>query len=398
MKSLHVSPVRSAICFAALLAALGVAAPVSAQGIGFTVTTDRNGQPLTDVEVAVYAASESKRGTLTGTVVSFDADVINASLEGKPAAVFVDECEDGSVDIHLVVEDSGAQAPPSPCKGRRRRLAGVVILRRGSSIVVDVGRGTVVDLARRSLGEGGTSSGASSSDTGSGGSRLGIGAFGNVSGAWGGFNLGGPTGTVIGTRFNSTNPPYQQYNVDVDDSTSGFAFGGGLNLVLGGSSLGARIGLLRESERDVPQQSVNGERTQGGLRFQQLGTSIVRAWTLYAGPTMRLPLGIVVSGGPSFTFWDVELTQTAQLQAGCPTPCVTVITDNLTEQSSGSDLGFQVAADYYPRGGWIGMHVMYLLTTYRDAYDPSRPLGYPRDWRDSNFFVGAVVGTPQRRI
>jgi hypothetical protein len=229
------------------------------------------------------------------------------------------------------------------------------------------------------------------------GHGLGIGLFGTATGTFGGFDLGGPTVSEIGRRFTSTTVPYDRYNTDVDDRASGMAFGGGLHVALGQSRLGALIGVMRESERNVPEQSVNGNRTFGGLQFQQLGTSIVQAWTLYVGPTVRLPMGVVVSGGPAFTFWDIELTQTAQLQAGCPTPCTTVRTDNLTERSSGSDLGVQVAADYYPRNGWIGMHIQYLLTTYRDAYDPSRPLGYPRDWRDSNVFVGAIVGTSQRR-
>ena len=385
MKSIHVFP-RIAVSFAALLAML-CATPASARGQGFAVSVSRNGQPVTPYQVVLHAASDPKPGTLTGNIATFEVDVINASLEGKPVAVYVDECEDGRVAVHLVLDDPSVQPPPAPSNCRRRRLVAIVILHRGSTIAVDVGRGTVAD----------TSSAVSSNDTGSGGRRLGIGVFGMASGAFGGFNVGGATGDEIGTRFTSTTVPYDRYNVEVDDSASGLAFGGGMNLAFAGSSIGARIGVMRENERNVPEQSVNGDRTLGGLQFQQMGTSIVHAWTLYAGPTVRLPLGVFISGGPSFTFWDIELTQTARLQAGCPTPCVTVNTDNLTERSSGSDLGFQVAADYYPGGGWIGMHVMYLLTTYRNAYDPSRPLGYPRDWRDSNFFVGAVVGTPPRR-
>lgn len=382
MKSIHAFTARSVIGLALVLAAIN-ATPALAQGPGLSVNVQRNGQPITSLEVVLVAASGPKQGTVAASTATFAADVIAASLDGKPATAYVEECEDGRVHV-LLVED-GASVPAKDGRCRRRRLGGVII-RLGGTLVIDTASGTVADAARRPAPAGPLR-----------GHGLGIGLFGTATGTFGGFDLGGATGSEITRRFTNTSVPYDRYNVDVDDSASGAAFGGGVNLALGGSRLGAVLGVLRENERNVPEQSVNGNRTVGGLQFQQMGTSMVQAWTLYVGPRVRLPLGVFVSGGPSFTFWDVELTQTAQLQAGCPTPCATVRTDNLTERTSGSDLGVQVAADYYPRGSWIGMHVQYLLTTYRDAYDPSRPLGYPRDWRDSNFFIGAIVGTRSGR-
>src|SRR5688572_22670900 len=147
MKSIHVFPIRLAISLAILVAVLGVVAPASAQGRGFTVAVERNGQRLTPSQIVLHAASDPKPGTLAGNVATFEADVVNASLEGKPVAVYVDECEDGTVGIHLVVDGPNAQAPPSPGTCRRRRLAAIVVIRRGSTIVVDVGRGTVVDTS-----------------------------------------------------------------------------------------------------------------------------------------------------------------------------------------------------------------------------------------------------------
>lgn len=386
MKSIPL--VSRTVCRLVVVSALLGAAPALAQGPGLFVNVQRNG-PMTSLDVVLHAASGPKSGTVSGSTASFAADIIAATLEGKPGTAFVDECMDGRVRVHLVLDEASGQLPPAETGCRRRRLGGF-ILRRGGAILIDVARGTVADATR------GPSPGPPVLGQGLG-IGLGFGLFGTATGAFGGFDLSGATNSEISRRFTSTSVPYDRYNVDVNDGTSGAAFGGGVNLAFGGSRLGAVIGVLRENERNVPEQSVNGNRTFGGLQFQQLGTSIVQAWTLYVGPTVRLPLGVVVSGGPSFTFWDVELTQTAQLQAGCPAPCATVRTDNLTERSSGSDVGVQVAADYYPRGSWIGMHVMYLLTTYRDAYDPTRPLGYPRDWRDSNFFIGAIVGTQRGR-
>jgi hypothetical protein len=381
MKSIGLTATRTVGSLAALLIVVNAAA-VFGQGRGLTITVQRNGQPLSPAAVVFHAASGVKSGTLASGTATFAADVITASLEGKPVSVIVDEDEDGGVSVFLVQDDAGVQAPPMAAQTRRRRVGGFV-LRPGAAIVIDIGRGTVTDSSET----------VTSATAGARG--FGIGLFGNASGAWGGFNLGSTEGR-IDDRFSAGTPPYQRRDIAVEDSTAGFAFGGGVNLTFG-ASVGARVGIMRENERDVPRESVYGERVEGGLRFQQQGTSLVRSWTVYAGPTLNLPWGIVVSGGPSFTFWDVELTQTGQLQVACPTPCVVVLQDNNSEQSSGSDLGFQVAADYYPGNGWFGVQVLYLLTTFRGAYDPSRPLAYPRDWRDSNFFVGAVVRMPPGR-
>jgi hypothetical protein len=388
MKSIHRCPLRVAITLALLFGIAGVSSPASAQGRGVSVSLEQNGRAVTPYQVVLHAASGSKPGAVSGNVATFAADAISASLDGKPAAVFIDECDDGRIGVHLVVDDDdpNTPAPAAPSNCRRRRLAAVVIIRRGSTIAIDVGRGTVTD----------TSSVTSSSNASPGGRGAGIGVYGAVSGALAGFNLGADTRTRINGRFTSTSIPYDQYNVNVDDSAVGFAFGGGVNIAVGAPNFGIRVGVVRENELEVPEQTVAGERNAGGLRFQQQGSALVRSWTLHAGPTWKLPHGLLISGGPSFTVWELELRQTGQLEAGCPTLCRVVITDNNTERSSGSDFGFQVGADYYPGDGWLGMQVLYRVTTLHDAYDPSRPLGYRSDWRGSNVFVGGVVQTPRR--
>jgi hypothetical protein len=76
--------------------------------------------------------------------------------------------------------------------------------------------------------------------------------------------------------------------------------------------------------------------------------------------------------------------------------CAVVRTDNNTERASGSDLGFCAGAEYYPGGRWLGMTFMYILTTYHDASDPTRALGYPTNWGGGEVSAGLVVRLPAR--
>jgi hypothetical protein len=383
MKSIHVFPPAAAFCVAVLFTLM---APAPASAGAFTASVFRNAQPVTPSQVVLYASVDPKPGSLAGHVATFEADVINASLDGKPLVVDVDECQDGSVGILLVINDPSVPVPASASQCRRRRLPVVIVIRRSSTLAIDVGRGTVVD----------TSNGVSSNDTGSSRRRPGIGVYGVASGGLGTFNLVSDTRSRIGGRYTSTSVPYDRFTVDVDDSGLGLAFGGGVNLPLGGSNVGLRIGFIRENERDVPELFTEGERAVGGLRFQQQGVADGDTWTFHLGPTLALRRGFIVSGGLAFTVWDLVLTQTGQLEAGCPTICRVVITDNNTDRSSGSDFGIQVGADYYPGDGWLGMQLLYRVTTFRDAYDPSRPLGYRPDWRDSNVSIGGVVRMGRR--
>jgi hypothetical protein len=382
MKSIRFVRTAIAVGFVVLLTGLS---PGVATAQDLRVTLLRNGQPLSPKSIALTAATGIKDGNmLAANLAVFDpTDAIAASLDGKPVGVYVDECDNGEVRVHLVAEDPNVLPPPEEDDCNRRRL-GAFIFRRGARIVVDVARGTVVDTS------------SATTDAREGGSpdpRSRVSVFGFGSGSWGAFNVGTPTRATIDTRFNATTPPYNPVRqIDVNERGSGVSFGGGVNVGLG-AWLGLRAGVLREGERDTPTQDVQGERSFQGLRFQQQGNSEVRSTTFFVGPTLNLPGGVVLTGGPAWTNWNIQLTQTAQLQALCPNPCLTVRTDNLTETSKGTDLGVFVGGEYYPGDKWIGLYAMYLRTTYQDAYAPDRPLGYPRNWTDSNAIVGAVIRT-----
>ena len=228
-----------------------------------------------------------------------------------------------------------------------------------------------------------------------GGRGFQIGAFAFGSGKWTSItNADGAVG-VVQDRANAANYNPQRL-IEVDEKGSGGGWGGGVNV--GWHKLfGARIGFAVENERNSPTQNVDINRDAGGLNFRQQGSSLLRSSTIFVGPTVHVPGGIVVSGGPSWTRWSVDLTQTGSLRAGCPNPCQVVRTDNVTEEVDGSDFGYQFGAEFYPGNSWYGVYLLFAQTTYHDVYDPARALGWPADWKDRNIFFGAVVRTPNIR-
>jgi hypothetical protein len=200
---------------------------------------------------------------------------------------------------------------------------------------------------------------------------------------------------VVQSRFDASN-----YNpdrtIDIDNSAQGPGFGGGVDVVWGGI-VGARIGGAWESERNAPEQRILGERDLAGLRFNQEGESMMRSTMLFVGPTVRLPAGVVLTGGPTFSWWRTDLRQTGMLQAGCPNACRAVRSDDVSEESSGSDVGFHAGVEYYPGDGWLGLSALFSQVRYRNVYGPDRPLAWPTDWTDRNMFFGVTVRTTNVR-
>jgi hypothetical protein len=235
-----------------------------------------------------------------------------------------------------------------------------------------------------------TAASAPAGASGFGSGEFRISFFGQAGGSYGGPGIGDETVGTIDGRFDAAN--YNQSQVDVKDKGGAANFAGGANLHWG-SPVGARVGLAFDTTRKVPTQTVNGQRDLGGLQFEQQGTASSWAVSLLAGPTIRIPGGVLVTGGPSFTWWNVDTTQTGQLRAGCPNPCQLVRTDNTSQTSDGSDIGYFLGAEYYPKDSLIGLYFAFRSTTYEDAYIPTDPLGYPPNWNVDAWSVGVTFRT-----
>ena len=165
-----------------------------------------------------------------------------------------------------------------------------------------------------------------------------------------------------------------------------------------GARLGARVGASVEAERTSPTQDVVGNRDAGGLIFEQQGTSEVRSVAFLAGPTFQLPGGVVLSGGAAIARRNVISAQTGRLRANCPNPCLVVRTDNVSSEVRGTDFGYFVGGEYYPRDSWLGVYLSFVRTNYHDVYDPDSALAWPRDWTDNNLFAGVVIRTTNIRV
>jgi hypothetical protein len=196
---------------------------------------------------------------------------------------------------------------------------------------------------------------------------------------------------TINDRF--VDAGYDRYNVLVDEKGSGFGWGGGVNMAWGNVPVGVRVGFTHEDERSSPTQDVNGERDAAGLRFQQSGDSRLSSTTLFLGPTVHLPAGIVVTGGPAVSWWQTDLSQTGSLRALCPNPCMLVRTDDVRTAVDGTDVGFHLGAEFYPRGKWFGFYASFMRVTLDDVYDPTDALALPANWTDVNVFVGVSLRT-----
>jgi hypothetical protein len=182
--------------------------------------------------------------------------------------------------------------------------------------------------------------------------------------------------------------------IRIDEKGSGLGGGGGVNLAWAQFPLGFRVGVAHEQDRSSPTEIVNGQRDLNGLIFDQSGNARLGSTTLFFGPTVNLGAGLFLTGGPVFSWWDVELSQTGSLRALCPNPCVVVNTDDVSEKVDGTDVGFHFGADYYPGNKWLGFSVSVMRVTLKDVYDPTRALALPRDWKDVNVFIGGTIRTP----
>lgn len=240
---------------------------------------------------------------------------------------------------------------------------------------------------------------ASAAPVGGGSTGFSLGAFGFASSKQTIIINAGTGVPIIDGRFDDAG-----YNrprvIRIDEKGSGLGGGGGVNLAWAQSPVGFRVGVAHEQDRSSPTETVNGQRDLNGLIFDQSGDARLGSTTLFVGPTVNLGAGLFVTGGPVFSWWDVELSQTGSLRALCPNPCVVVNTDDVREKVDGTDVGFHFGADYYPGNRWFGFSVSVMRVTLKDVYDPTRALALPRDWKDVNVFIGGTIrtsgGSPRR--
>jgi hypothetical protein len=324
--------------------------------------------------VFIQSGVETPAGTTAanGTIpVRVDPTATYVLYEGECTYYYVRE---GSTDDHRCPSDQQNAAPGASDDCRRcRRVAGLIVRGRWQP--------SAAGLTERQ-------------DTPGGGRfRVGVYAFGSAKVTV--VTNADAAAPVVDSRFDASN-----YNanrtIDIDNSAQGPGFGGGVDFVWGGI-FGARVAGAWERERNAPTQTILGERDLAGLRFNQEGQSMMRSTMMFVGPTVRLPAGVVLTGGPTFSWWQTNLRQTAALQAGCPSACRTVRTDDVSEESSGSDVGFHAGVEYYPGDGWLGLSALFSQVRYRNVYGPDRPLAWPTDWTDRNMFFGVTVRTTNVR-
>ena len=110
---------------------------------------------------------------------------------------------------------------------------------------------------------------------------------------------------IIDGRFNAANYD-QPRDIQIDEKGSGLGWGGGVNLAWGGVPIGMRVGFTHEQERSSPTETVRGRRALNGLMFEQFGDARLGSTTLFVGPTIHIPGGIVVTGGPAVSWWQVD--------------------------------------------------------------------------------------------
>jgi hypothetical protein len=330
--------------------------------------------------VAIQAGVQTTVGTTAanGTVpVRVDPTATYVVYEGECMYYYVRQ--DSTDDTHCRDDEQKAAAGASTgnsddaCR-RCRRVVGLIV---------------------RGRWQPGTTGITQQQDAPDGGSRFRVGVYAFGSAKVTVITNADAAAPVVDDRFSASN-----YNpartIDIDNRAQGPGFGGGMDLVWGGI-VGARIGGAWERERNAPTQRILGERDLAGLRFNQEGESMMQSTMLFVGPTVRLPAGFTLTGGPTFSWWRTDLRQTARLQAGCPNACQTVRTDDVSEESSGSDVGFHAGVEYYPGDGWLGLSALFSQVRYKNVYGPARPLAWPTDWTDRNMFFGVTVRTTNVR-
>jgi hypothetical protein len=324
-------------------------------------------------------------GKLLGTTSS-ESDLALAIDPAKPYVVLRDSCSRYEIVLkdspkHKDCEKENQERTENGC--RRCEVAGFII------------DGTFQPPPTASTMSSGTITTTSTNTTTDGGGF----AF-NL------FGFGGGKLTTISNAAETAIPTIQDradaanYNpggtIAVDERGAGGGFGGGVDLTWGGR-LGARMGFTFETERRALDQTVDIFRTQNGLSFNQNGDANIRAFAALVGATLNVGRGLTITGGPAVTWWNIDHLQTGSLRALCPNPCQTVRTDNVASESSGTDLGFHVGAEFYPGNGWAGFQALFVRTTYRDVYDPTAALAWPGNWNDNNLFLGVILRTTTGR-
>jgi hypothetical protein len=311
--------------------------------------------------------------------IALDPNLDAALDPNKNYAVYKTSCSryvivvQNSEDERRCRRDNENAKPDEPC-GRCVPVG--LILKGQYSSAADTGRAA-------------TSAGAAAVSAASGFS---LGLYGFGSGSFTSITNAPTAIPIIDDRATAAN--YNQpRNISVDEKSSSSGFGGGVNLAWGTVPVGMRVGVVHEPDRKTPSQVVDIQRDLNGLIFQQFGSSRIGSTTLFLGPTVHLPAGLVVTGGPAISWWDLELSQTGSLRALCPNPCMVVRTDDVRETVEGRDVGLHLGAEFYPGNRWFGFYLAYLRMTYENAYDPTRALAWPQHWKDRNIFVGGVIRT-----
>lgn len=344
------------------LIVFGPALSAAMQGFNLKIIAS-NGKAAGKLPVSIVSA-DGKSGDLGFTDAEGDIDLaLDPSKNGKRFNVYKQACS------RIVFAEEGSDEDKR-CKS--------------DSATLSNGCRSCEPLGAFIFGESAT---IGTLSTSTGGVR--IGAYGAVGGKSTTIGNADAAVLIIDGRFSSANPPYDQpRQIDVKKTASGVGIGGGI-WAAWTPRFGTKFGVFGELPRDVPTQNVRGTRAAGGLIFEQQGSSTLSSVALTLAPTITLGRGLVISGGPALTRWNVDFTQTGSLRAGGQT----VRTDNISTQAKGTAVGFFGGIEYYPRNQWFGILATYTQTTFKDVYPSTGGLGWPDKWKDKNFFVGASFRT-----
>jgi hypothetical protein len=373
MKPTRLFALATAVRLAALLSVLFPAVAAS-QDETLTVTLQRNGQSMTPRSVALYGATGIKNATVAANTATFPADPIAASLEGKPVGVFVDECDDGQIRVHLVPDDQNVLPPPEEDDCRRRRIGGFVF-RRGAKIAVDIARRTVVDLSM-SASAGASHAGHQQSDRFSvyavGGSNFG--SFWNMSDA-------DPT-----LRVRYGNAAYDRFENRFVESDVSWGAGGGIRW-----AFTRRVGLdagFMYQDLGKGQLSTTGTRINGNLLFSLDAVDRFSTRTVLGGVTLSPAEWLAVTIFAGQTWWTNELRITDSLFGR--TPQVRLQGGDVTEERSGSDptFGARVSVPIFKR-----VHAFYQFnrTTFKGAHVADGPSALPADITQGSHLSGLQI-------
>jgi hypothetical protein len=106
-------------------------------------------------------------------------------------------------------------------------------------------------------------------------------------------------------------------------------------------------------------------------------------------PTFNLGRRVLITGGLAVTNWNVDVAEKSSLNVRGQQ----VRSSDIKTTAKGTDLGVFGGVELYVHPS-LGFSLSYTRTTLNNVYDPTASLGWPANWTDNNFFVGAVLRTP----